>query len=427
MLKKRSSFIMTKSFILDIVILILFKVVLGYSYISFVAPFYAYEGFSLDFNSAKYIEGWLVYFVLFTLLNRHKNHVVYFTLLLSFLLLIVPTIELYGLRNEPSRYFYSMVIPYVVLLFLISKTKLSLPYIKNGDKMAIVLSSLMVLIVLSHYVFVVGIQNINFDLSKVYDLRRSNEGIASNEGVFGYLNPWATKVFNIFLIAIVLWHRKYVLLMCLISVQLMLFGFSGHKSVVFSLIVLFSLFIFSKFKNPSTIIISSVTSLVVLILLLFIWLQNPLLPSILIRRVFFVPANLNYVYLEYFSSHDYIYWSNSILKFIFPYKHSVPPVYIIGEYLGKPDMSANTGFFGSGFMHLGFLGIIIYVFILSFFINLIQQFNKLPSWLINSIVFMPLLSAFVSSDLFTTLLTHGLLLSVFILFLYNSTEIRGGI
>ncbi len=410
-----------KYVIVDIIGIILFKIVLDYSYISFVVPYYEYMGFTLDFNLIKYLEGWIVYLVLFALLNRHKQHVLYMTLLISFLLLIVPTITLYSFKSEPSEYFYSMMIPYVAMLLAITTKRIRLYYFPYGKQIAITVSLLLVVIVFSHYLSTVGIGHINFDLSKVYELR-SEYGLASNAGIFGYLNSWVTKVFNIFLIAIALFRRKYIYILLLVLVQILLFGFSGHKAVLFSVILLAGLYLFDKAKHHSTIIIYSTLTSISLSLIYFNLLKELMLPSVLIRRVFFVPSNLNYVYFDYFSSYDYLYWSNSILKNIFTYPYEVSPPLVIGDYLGYHEMAANTGIFGSGYMHLGIIGIIIYIFIFTLLINLVQQFNKLPYWLINAIILMPFLTVFASSDLLTTLLTHGLLMAIVIMYLYSTPE-----
>ena len=415
-------YLVEKYIILDIIGIILFKIVLDYSYISFVVPYYEYMGFTLNFNLVKYFESWIVYLVLFLLLSRHKGHVLYMMILISFLLLIVPTITLYSFKNEPSEFFYSMILPYAGMLLAITTKRIQLYYLPYGKQIAIGGSVLLVLIVFLHYLLTVGFGHINFNLSKVYELRSSAYGMASNAGLFGYLNSWVTKVFSIFLIAIALLHKKYLFTILFILIQILLFGFSGHKAVLFSLVLLVGLYVFDKAKHHSTIIIYSVLGVVTLVLIYFYILQEPMLPSILIRRAFFVPADLNYVYFDYFSSNGYIYWSNSILKNIFIYPYEVSPVLVIGDYLGYPKMAANTGIFGSGYMHLGIIGIILYMFIFTIFINIIQQFNNLPSWIINTVVLVPFLSMLISSDLPTALLTHGLLIGMLILYLYSTPK-----
>lgn len=411
-----------KYIIWDIIGIVLFKIILDYAYTSFVSPYFDYMGLTLDFNIIKYCEGWIVYLVLFLLLSRHKDHVLFMTLLISFLLLIVPTVTLYAFKNEPSSFFYSMMIPYAGMLLIISTKRISIYYLQYGKQIAIGFSLLMVSIVFIHYLTTVGFGHINFNLYKEYELRSSVYGLASNSGLFGYFNSWVTQVFNIFLISISLLYRKYLFIFLSIFIQILFFGFSGHKAVFFSLILIIGLYIFSQVKHYSTIIIYSMLGSIILLLFYFYIFQELLLPSILIRRAFFVPANLNYVYLDYFSSHDYIYWSNSILKYIFTYPYEVSPVFVIGEYLGDSTLAANTGVFGSGYMHLGTFGIILYLLIVAMLINFIQQFNKLPNWIINSIVLMPILTIFISSDLPTALLTHGTIVGILILYFYSTPK-----
>jgi len=415
-------FLIEKYFIWDIIGIVLFKIVLEYSYIDFVHPYFAYMGLTLDFNIVKYVEGWFIFLILFILLYQHKDHVLYISILLAFMFLIVPTITLFAFKNEPSNFFYSMMIPYTVMLLLISTKRINIYYIRHGKKIAITVSTILVGIVLVHYITTVGFRHINLNFTHEYELRSSEIGLASNSGIFGYLNSWVTQVLDIFLVSITFYRKRYTLGFLFIAIQVLLFGFSGHKAVLFSLILILGLYMFSKTKHISMIIIYSMTGAIIFLLIYFHLFDELLLPSILIRRAFFVPANLNYVYFDYFSSHDYIYWSNSILKYFMEYPYDVSPVFVIGEYLGDPTLAANTGIFGSGYMHLGIFGIILYLLIITFIINMVQQFNELPFWLINSILLMPILTIFVSSDLPTALLTHGMLICILILYLYSTPD-----
>ena len=415
-------FLIHKETIINIIGIILFKLILDFSYIDFVVPYYGYMGFDIYFDLFTYLEGWFWTLIPFLLLLRHKEHNLYSILLLSFLLLLVPTTTLYAFNNEPAVSFYSMVLPYTAMLLALSTKRVRIYYFPYGKKLAIGIALFMVMIVLAHYILTVGLGHINFNLSKVYELRKSEYGLASNAGLYGYFNPWVTKVFNLFLISVALLRKKYLFALLFVAIQILLFGLSGHKSVLFSLLLLGGLYLFDKFKHQTAIIIYSLTALIGIVLIYFYLFSNPILPSILIRRVFFVPTLLNYVYMDYFTAHDFLYWSNSLLKNIFLYPYNVSPVFVIGAYLDRPDMAANTGLFGSGYMQLGIFGIILYTFIVTVLINLIQQFQQLPKWMINAIVLMPMLSLFISSDLPTALLTHGLLIAVVILYLYSTPE-----
>ncbi len=411
-------------FFWSIIGIIFFKFTIDYLYTNFTSVYYDYFGFTFHFDILKYLEGWIVLIITFFLLYYHKWHNIYLTLLIIFLIIIIPTTTLYAFADKSAKAFYMIVLPFLILLFLISRKKINLHYIPHGKKIAIAIATVLVFVVLLHYLLTVGISHINFDLSKVYELRRSELGLASNAGVFGYLNSWVTKVFNIFLITLALWKRKFFLAGIFISIQILLFGFSGHKSVLFSLLLIFGLYFFERFKFQTTIVIYSFLGVILVVWIYFIITEDLLLPSIIIRRVFFVPTQLNFTYIDYFNAHEFLYWSNSIFKHFITYPYDVPPVFIIGEYMGYPEAAANTGLFGSGYMQAGIFGILFYIFIMALVINILQQFKLLPKWIINAIILIPMLSVFISSDLPTTFLTHGLLIAIIIVYLYSTPNKR---
>ncbi len=415
-------YLIEKYVIWNILGIILFKIVLEYSYINFTVPYYESMGFTMDFNIIKYIMGWVIYILLFQLLYIKKEHTTYLILLFVFILLITPTIILFAFKNEPYTFFYYIILTYGVIVLFISKKIINLRYLPYSKEIAVLVSILLVVTVLIHYMITVGFQHINFDMSKVYELRRSSYAIESNTGIFGYLNPWVTKVFNIFLISIALYKRKYLWLIIFLAFQMLLFGFSGHKTVIFIVSFILIVYLLDKIKYQTTLIIYGVVFFLLAILFYFYITEELLLPAIFINRAFYVPANLNYVYMDYFSTHPHTIWSNSFLRYFIDSPYSMDPVFVIGDYLGYPEMSANTGIFGTGYMHLGIFGLAIYSLLTIFFLNLTQQFTKIPIWINNSIVLMPFLTLFISSDLVTTLLTHGLFISIILLYLYSSVQ-----
>lgn len=412
---------MKKNDVLNIICFAFFKVILDKVYVNFIYPNFNYSGMYLDFNILKYFESWIIYFIISVIILRKKSCPIYLLLLILNFLLITPTLTLYGYQNRPNFDFYIMVLPYICLLLLINKKQINLKFIKNGRKISISLALISTLIVFFNYSKIVGIKNINFNFYNVYILRAKYDHLV-NVNIFGYLNGWVTKVFNIFLICWSLKERKKIRLIFFILLQVYFFAISGHKGVLFSLIIVFILYFIEKRKYKTTIVSISFIGLILGLILYYKVTEKIMLPSILIRRLFFIPSYLNYTYLEFFKKNEYIYWSNSIFKYIFKYAYSTNLNHLIGRYLGVPESGANTGIFGSGYAHLGIFGIIIYLIIIYCIIIIINSFKKIPSWFINILISLPFLTAFISSDLLTTLLTHGFLISIFLLYLYSGTD-----
>lgn len=138
-----------------------------------------------------------------------------------------------------------------------------------------------------------------------------------------------------------------------------------------------------------------------------------------------VPTFLNYTYLEFFDKNPFIYWSDSSISFWSDYRtYPVNLPYVIGIYLGQNKMAANTGFIASGYAQAGIWGIALYSIIVILIVNIINFLgSNLPKYMLLSLIIMPLSSLYMSSDLFTSLLTHGVLLVIIILVLYREKNV----
>ena len=155
--------------------------------------------------------------------------------------------------------------------------------------------------------------------------------------------------------------------------------------------------------------------------LFFVIFDSQFLGSLLIRRLFFVPVFLNFTYIEFFANNNLVYWSNGILSSLIEYPYSLQPTFLIGEFVGSTDMSANTGFLANGYMHFGYLGIAIYTILSVLIFNVINILGKRnDKFLVMAITFLPIHALFIGSDLFTTLLTHGLMMAIIILYLFEN-------
>ena len=205
-----------------------------------------------------------------------------------------------------------------------------------------------------------------------------------------------------------------------------MFALTNHKGPLFY--PLFAAFIYygSGRKNVIPIIISGLIMLLTISLLFY--LINPghkLLASLFLRRVFLVPGLLNYFYFEYFSTHPFVLWSSSKLSFDFvdyPYDLDVP--HLIGlEYFSNDLTGANTGWIGSGYMQLGYSGMMIYSCMLGLIYCLINSYTtSIDKRIVVSIVAVPMFVVMQSSDLPTAFLSHGILLSiVMLMLLYSKT------
>lgn len=127
----------------------------------------------------------------------------------------------------------------------------------------------------------------------------------------------------------------------------------------------------------------------------------------------------------FFSTHPHVMWAESKLSFgMIDYAYDLNSSNLIGFYYYNDMMTgANTGWLGSGYMHFGFLGMVLYALLVGLLLIIIDMLAKgrEPGILI-AIFFTPLLALFLSSDLTTAILTHGLLLAMFLIWVCRLGE-----
>ena len=279
-----------------------------------------------------------------------------------------------------------------------------------------------------------GLSNFNLNPSRVYEFRRQElEGI---EG-FSYFLHFVMKVAIPMSVVIFASQRKYLLLILALILSLLIYGFSSHKSAF--LLAILALFIFVIVNNVGNlralylVFLCAVMVGVADFLLFQYWAKGWDTPfgwysSIVIRRGVFVPSYLNYVYVDFFRDHEKYLWSTSRITFgLISNPYGLPMPNLVGlKVFGTGDLSANTGFIGSGYGQAGVFGMSAYAIGLGFLIGLFDMLGKkISHGLVVAAVSAQMLTAIMSSDFLTSLLTHGILISVAILYFYqNSSNLR---
>jgi len=335
---------------------------------------------------------------------------------------LIPTLSYYAMHSGSRAYMYAMFLSFICVV-LVSKLPITrIPTLKEGRKIGIAALIIMVFVVTVSLITNGGLNYFNLDLSKVYEYR-SKVGNVIDTGLWAYINTWVFKVVNPALIGWALWQKKYQLVALFIGLQVIFFGISSHKSVLFYPVLILAVYFFInrpkalRYMTWGIIGVIAISSLSTL-LFDYIWLS-----SLFIRRVFFVPAQLNFAYYELFSRIGHVYLSNSVLSSLVTYPFDYNYVNMVSLYLlGHPDCACNNGFLATSYMHFGYMGMLIFSFFVGLLLWLVDILvhNRLPLWLGISIVAIPFFSLFTSADLSTALLTHGILIALLILLIIGS-------
>lgn len=404
---------------------IFFRAVLDISYLKYVTANYGYAGFHTNYTFSSYAISWVVY-GMFLFITPHRLRKVsdYFFVSAAFFM-VAPLSSMYGLSDQ-SLYTLLVSTVSIVAVFYLIRMKfmkvLRIPIISSGTSIAFNVSIIMVAILIIWFLASGAVKNFNLDLTKVYEFRSENAEL-TNIGVLAYINTWTYKVFNIFLMAYALHRRRYGWVAISLVAQIFFFGIAAHKSVLFFPVLVFAVWYYFRRGTSLVIIPLALGLLVTLSLALSIYTDNSLIASLLIRRVFYVPALLTYQYFDYFSSHGHLFWSDSVMSWLLHYPYSQPFTQVIGDYFGS-GVNANNGYIASGYAQGGILGIVIYTFIVAFILKFLDVAGRMCGalWLAVALTVVPLRSLLMSSDLPTVVLTHGLFIAIILLLLVRENS-----
>ena len=277
----------------------------------------------------------------------------------------------------------------------------------------------------SAYVYVTSIASgalthLSFNLATVYEVRE--EFFEHPAPLLGYLVPWQGYVLNPALMLIALARRSLVLGAVGLAMQLLLFGMTGFRAFLFLPLLLLAVYLAGRRRNLMAAALVGLLALIVVALSLYAWLDEPLIPALLIDRVIVIPAEVHYWYYDYFGIHRQapLQLSQSLFSFLSTSHYSAPVPEVIGwRYLGSAA-SANVGLFGDAFANFGFAGCGIFALLFALILKAIDAAADATDMRVAAaLVAMPAFEL-VNSGLLTTLLTHGLALTIIVLWAFGS-------
>lgn len=210
--------------------------------------------------------------------------------------------------------------------------------------------------------------------------------------------------------------------MALLGVASMLFLYllNPQKSIFFGLFVVLAMYAFRSYYAKAGMILYGLAAACLVAAVLNVATGHLMAESIVLRRLFFIPAIVSDNYFTFFEGHPMLL-SHSFLGHWFDYPYQLEPSRMIGEMMyNRAETNCNTGIVADGFMNFGHLGALFFVAIGAFFIRIVDGQLGDPRFfgLLALLVY-----TFLNSALFTTMLTHGglvLLLAVCFLIPQNT-------
>jgi len=395
---------------------------LWFGYALFIVPVIG-AGFRWYPDRIKVIESLLLilFFVWFlpSTVKRPSDLFVH----IHFLLPVLPMFVLYGAADYSRVYMYFVIMAFVIVCVV---RKFHIPKIK-GDivpkAMMMRCSLILVVIYILYIISQGGLRYFNLDMQKVYEFRETTA-----ENLVPYFANWVANILLPFILIVSVTQRKWLISCLAILGSVMMFALLSHKSMLFYPFLTLAIYFIMR-SNKQFIIALFLISYIALIIIstlpfflsqMGVTQPSPfsiVLGSLGFRRGYFLPPYLSLEFYEFFSNNPNTMWAESKFTFgLVDYSYNLSSTHLIGYHLfDNMDTGANTAWMGTGYMHLGYAGLIIYAFIVGLLFAIVDMIAKGRNFsIIISILFTSFLALFINSDVPTVMLTHGFLFALFL-------------
>lgn len=398
-----------------------FRIVVDLTYFLYVHPAFADHFLTpmrLSFEFERFLLSYFLLFAaaIFVPFDKKDLSGIFFLSVLMFI--YVPMTSMYGF--DASLPLFPLVSALVAIGTAHGASKLPFGVlaptpIKSGEKLIVGIAVSFNLLFLMWVIATGAIANINFDFSKIYDLRETNQELL-DVGLMAYVNQWTQKVFNPLLFALALYRRNLFMLAFTLAMQVFFFATTQHRAHLFTpfLIYLVSLLYTRNINLSRLYVIAGVFLGVFLGFTLYFEIEK--ISAIVMRRAFFVPPSVTFEWFNYFAERPKVYWTDILLANVVPTEYSGERLpFLLGDEL-VPDLNLgyNTGLIGSGYAHAGIFGVVFYAFILGAILKIVNVMigRGIPAYIAAALLLGPIRTAWTGSDLLTALLTHGIALAV---------------
>lgn len=400
--------------------MILHRVMLEVGYSGFVTRVFEYAGYVTVEKGLKYAESWAIFFLFITIFPKRLIRPSDYLMVFMLSIFLTPLLVYYGMVGASRFAMYSVVACVTLMTFLRGGSPIRVVPLAISERFVNMTLMGGCLVVTVWMVWQGGLGFFNLDLYRVYEFRR-DVGELIDQGPMAYLNNWAYTVFGPTLLAICLWRKRLLLAILVVALHVLWFGISSHKAVLFyPALVAFLWFVFGKTRSLSLVPFGMAVLVATSLISMSIF-DEIVSGDLFIRRTFFDSSNLTFAYYDFFNANPHVFWSESLARFWVDYPYDVNSAEVIGRYIGSGG-HANNSFLSTGFMHAGYLGVVLYGVLAGLLFKVIDSIasKSLPPWLATAVVIVPSSSLIIGADLPTALLTHGLGAGLLMLYLTRS-------
>ena len=398
-----------------------FKIILDLSYHYVIAPIWGYSGFGSQLDNLKFVESYLLLLIIFLLMPKSSKPISNTFIFVLILLTYIPMLTFYTF-NDGARVYLYMVTAFWILVFFLLRILPS--FIFTPLKQANIIRYLLFICLgttafLLIYIYI-GL-SYNLSLTNIYETRSIY--IGTGIPLAGYLFTWMVHTINPTFFALFIAKRKWFLVALIIALQLLLFSTTGDKLTLFALPFVFILMWVVKRNNPLAYIGVIFAGIILIGMLFYLLTGDVWISSIFTRRMLLIPAQISFIYFNFFSKNGPIYLSHSIFRGFLKYPYELDPANLIGSvYFDQPAMHVNTGIAGDAYMNFGPVGLLMWGILLAVTLKLFDAGLKKVDYKIGAAIVIMVAITLSNTGLLTSLLTHGILLALLLAYLLPKEE-----
>lgn len=430
-----------KNWMAECVIIWLYFFLLVFAFLPVYLTTYSYLlGNTYIFSSNKLLLSMAVLFItnISLISNRFEQSTVYeLALRLFYLLSFVPMLALYccGSKISVGMIFEPGVFGALLLTCLYYYSTHEQQRKRFSIKVSPVLNADLYILIICGLVSVFTWALAGFPLFSTF-----NEGYEQRMAlrqnalptIVNYLYTMAGGALLPYLFTRNLISKNYFRMIATLFFGMLLFFVNGMKTWFFLYIFAIAIYyITSKVKTRLGLYTSvELGVLAVVVISLFVSVRTGALEYISqIGRVIIIPNNIGFKFIDFFRSNELLYLRESIFRSIWrtPYEGGSDFYINYGVNTTLTSSRANNGLFGDAYRNFGIVGIIVYPFLISKVINIIERNCRYESITLRYYIMFILIWGSMNTSFFTWLLTGGIIVLYILLKIYRANAKKGAL
>lgn len=406
-----------KKLIVYFLLLLIYRVLIDWSYYYAISPSYNYMGLITSISLIRMVESYILTIFIIIITPKNEKRFSSIFLNIQMVIFLIPMLSLYGLAHNGRLFIYTVCFCHIIQFLLFkSCPNIKIKHIKTKYYKLLTFIIIISIVALSVLLVIKQFEMPTFaamNLNNVYNIREQNVTTFP----LSYLIPWMERIILPFIAIYSLKYKKYIVFILAAFLQLYFYLIFAQKYYLFALVMTTGVYFLKKFNLLMKGMYVGFPILVLSTTSLFLYDNKYImLPSLFVRRVLIVPANLKFVFYEFFSKNPKVYLADGMVGRLFginsPYDRNIP--YVISNYMNVPDAAYNTGYWGDAYANLGIFGVVLFSILLAFIIYFVERKTKKIDLAIVVACFSLPLYSLNDSALLTMLLTGGLLLLIMI-------------